>query len=924
MRSRPGAAARRRRLVGPGAYGWVLAVSAPARQDSGVTGSGLRRDWPLVGRDSEFADASAALANRRAVVVAGPGGVGKTRLLGALAEQAAHAGWHVRRAVGSESSRDIPLGALAHLIPATAIDSSRDAVVRAIAVAIDALATPEHPLLVVVDDAHLLDGASATLIAHLVRARKPACAIAMAVRSGAPAPDALAGLWKDGDLARIEVAPLGEPEIARLLATVLGGAIDPLTVRLLFRWTRGNALFLRELVDDGIANGVLRESMSTWTWHGEPTVGPTLREIIDARHARLDGRIRRALEIVAIGEPVPVGALSAVTSPAALAALERQGLVERDGDGDGAALRTAHPLHGEVLRRSLPPSVANELRAAIADAMAGDARGDAHVAMRVAVLRAEAGAIDGTDSFVVAARHAWALRDTALVERLANAALRAGPSPEADYLIGETRADRGDYDGALARWAAVLAADLDDALRTRVAIASATVLALTKDAREEAWRILAEADKQIDDDDGHQRIAAARAALFVHELEPDELDAAIAPYLDPTVADEARVFAWIGSARERMTRGDLRSALDEAPAMLAVAQRAGEDFPLGVMFVGILQFFGHLLMGRLDAAEQVARAGRDASLDDPLPVAPATWSEALGLVALARGHLDVAEDHLRGAAALMRVNDNGTLRLILHELALIHAMRDDPGAVTAALAETETANRGLIEPFVERVRIDAAAAAAAGDATNACRLLRERLGPVDDDLALDAYSALPLLHDLARYGDPAGAAPALARIAAAFDGIWARLCAEQAAALAAGDAVRLVTVATAMDDAGFDLDAAETFMAAASALRGPAARDVRAATALEQRVQDLVARCGAAPVFTPWLARRPEIAALTAREREIAALVAGGSSDAQVAERLVLSVRTVHAHLRAVYRKLGVHDRSALTAVLRGRDQPKS
>ena len=52
---------------------------------------------------------------------------------------------------------------------------------------------------------------------------------------------------------------------------------------------------------------------------------------------------------------------------------------------------------------------------------------------------------------------------------------------------------------------------------------------------------------------------------------------------------------------------------------------------------------------------------------------------------------------------------------------------------------------------------------------------------------------------------------------------------------------------------------------------------------------------------------------LTARELEVLALVADGLSDAEVAERLVVSIRTVHAHLRSIYRKLDVHSRSAAT-----------
>jgi predicted ATPase/DNA-binding CsgD family transcriptional regulator len=52
---------------------------------------------------------------------------------------------------------------------------------------------------------------------------------------------------------------------------------------------------------------------------------------------------------------------------------------------------------------------------------------------------------------------------------------------------------------------------------------------------------------------------------------------------------------------------------------------------------------------------------------------------------------------------------------------------------------------------------------------------------------------------------------------------------------------------------------------------------------------------------------------LTKREIEILRLVAQGLSDAQVAERLVLSPRTVNAHLTSIYQKLGVNSRAAAT-----------
>ena len=52
---------------------------------------------------------------------------------------------------------------------------------------------------------------------------------------------------------------------------------------------------------------------------------------------------------------------------------------------------------------------------------------------------------------------------------------------------------------------------------------------------------------------------------------------------------------------------------------------------------------------------------------------------------------------------------------------------------------------------------------------------------------------------------------------------------------------------------------------------------------------------------------------LTAREVEVLGLLAQGLTDAQIAEQLVLSLHTVHAHLRTIYSKLGVTSRSAAT-----------
>jgi DNA-binding NarL/FixJ family response regulator len=55
----------------------------------------------------------------------------------------------------------------------------------------------------------------------------------------------------------------------------------------------------------------------------------------------------------------------------------------------------------------------------------------------------------------------------------------------------------------------------------------------------------------------------------------------------------------------------------------------------------------------------------------------------------------------------------------------------------------------------------------------------------------------------------------------------------------------------------------------------------------------------------------PYPAGLTEREVEVLGLVAKGLTNQEIADQLVVSPRTVHAHLRSIYDKLGVHSRTA-------------
>lgn len=62
---------------------------------------------------------------------------------------------------------------------------------------------------------------------------------------------------------------------------------------------------------------------------------------------------------------------------------------------------------------------------------------------------------------------------------------------------------------------------------------------------------------------------------------------------------------------------------------------------------------------------------------------------------------------------------------------------------------------------------------------------------------------------------------------------------------------------------------------------------------------------------TPAPSQTPSPLTLSPRELEVLRLVAAGLTDAQVAQKLVVSIRTVNAHLQSIYNKLGVNSRTA-------------
>ncbi|MFC9126514.1 LuxR C-terminal-related transcriptional regulator [Streptomyces sp. NPDC057099] len=285
----------------------------------------LELPWPFAGREDELELVRRALTGgRRGIVLTGPAGCGKTRLV-----TEAVRGTDCARAAGTPESRALPFAAFAHLLPET-VTLHR---------AVQLLAGVRT---LVVDDAHLLDDASAALVHQLaVQGRTRLLVVAT---DGTPVPGAISRLWTGELLPRLTLEPPAEEEIAQLL-TAGAGPLDPLTAGRLRRLSQGDLRLLRDLL--GAVRGRLTHVPGTEerTWRGPVPLTTAVRERTAPVLDRACPRERETLDRLAFAEPLPLQPDDADIG--ALEVLESDGLIRVD---DAGTVRLAHPLHGPVLR----------------------------------------------------------------------------------------------------------------------------------------------------------------------------------------------------------------------------------------------------------------------------------------------------------------------------------------------------------------------------------------------------------------------------------------------------------------------------------------------------------------------------------------------------------------------------------------------
>lgn len=871
--------------------------------------------WPLVGRQAELEALGAAVGAGGAggVVLAGAAGVGKTRLTREALAQARAAGRDVEWVAATRAAASIPFGAVPHLLPpAERLGDDRLDTLRR-AAALLAERGRGRRLVLAVDDAHLLDDASAALV-HLLALRGSAAVLAT-VRAGAPAPDSVVALWKDGLARRLELPTLTQEATAELLGVALGGPVDGVTRQEVLRVTEGNPLYLRELVLGGLEAGALRRVDGVWRWKGGLAGATRLVELVGARLGALGEMARAAVELVAWGEPLPVGVLEQLVDKDAVEAAERSGLLTVERSGRRVVARLAHPLYGEALRATLPVTQARAVAEQLAAALGTSGLRRRDDLLRVGAWQLEAGVAARPALLLEAAGQAAARFDHELTERLVRAAVDAGGGPTAVRFLAETLERQGRHAEAVAVMDGEPPAQGSHAERARWASIRAGNLYWGLERTAEAEEILQQA--ALAEEGGEEAVAMLAWILLFDGRLPEAVAVAGRVLDQPGPSAQALVWASTAAVPALGSLGRLSEALAVAERGLALARTRREELPWGETQLGLAYCQLLLGAGRLAEARAVADAGYQAAVADRSPEQTGGWAGFRGLVAKAQGQVATAQASFQEAVALLDEQDPYRfMRCCLAELASMAAIRGDQPAAAAwlerASARQGDANR-LFDAWVELDR--AWVAAGAGELTRADRLARHAAEMVraSGQFTFEAVA----LHDVARLGAPAGVRERLEELAGLLEGRLVPVLAASAAALAAEDGAALDRVAAAFEDLGALLLAAEAAASAAGAHR--AAGRAAKANGSRERAAALAAACQGAR--TPILASGTLASALTAREREVAMLAAARSSSREIADRLDLSVRTVDNYLGRVYAKLGISNRAQLAALLRAGTQ---
>lgn len=615
-------------------------------------------DWVIAPHDRALDGVEAGLHERSGAVLMGPEGVGKTSLARSAAEWLGPEFRRIVRVTGTESNAAVPFGAVANLIDVSPSGRTAD-VMRA------ARESLGSELLLVVDDAHLLDRLSAALVYQLTESGA-AKLIATATVDRA-VPEEVSALWDEGLLARVEVSPPGY-DSARLADQV--------------------AAYIADLPPAAI----------------------------------------QTLQYLAVQDPLPLTDVTALTSADTVAQACEAGAVVLDEDAEQPMVHCRHVLFLNAVRANVGGPGLRRLRTAVVEQMAKTPRRGVVDRLRHAVLALDSDVAVPTEDVVTAAAEALRLGDLELSERLGRAALQVdggfqarltlayalgwqGRGREAEDVLAEV--DPATLDEAsLMAWALPRAANqfwmrseperavaFLRTTRNRVQTAHAQVtldallatFTMNSGTPSRALELAHQVLDSPDADDTAVGWAASTAALSSARIGRfDDVDALAQRAIDAGHPGLLRFTSGFGQTTSRLLRGSLDEAEALARQLTDFAQLLQPGRAIGeVLLADVL-----IVRGQLDEAVALLRRATATLAPTGYSWGPLAWM----LLAQALGQRGMP---VEAGKALSRAESRHGLKSMLFapELALARAWtcfaRKDPvTAVAGAREAAKAAERG--------------------------------------------------------------------------------------------------------------------------------------------------------------------------------------------------------------------------------------
>ncbi len=862
----------------------------------------MRLTWPLTGRSKEqrLIEAAISDSDSSGIVVCGAAGVRKSRIAREALHCAASQGCEVRWIMGTSSARSIPLGALTSWAE-RAVDDNLE-LIRGVVASLTS-SSAGKTVVVGVDDVALLDDLS-TFVVHQIIQRR-AAKVVLTLRGGQPVPPATRELWNGGQFDRLDLQPLSETDITALISATLGGPLDPQAAERLWTLTRGNPLYLRNIVEQEVADERLTMQDGYWRWLGDPVLPPSLVELIEERIGGLPSEVSDVIDALAVGEPIELGTLTRITDSAAVEQADIRGLMVLDQIGDRVEARLAHPLYGEVRRNRAAATRLRRLRGLVAAELAasGD-HDDVGMVVRRATLILDSDLEPDPDLFVRAARGAVWLWEFPLADRLTAAAILAGGAADAKLIRAYALSCMGRGREADALLADFQAGELADPIYGRVAFLRATNRLFTLADPVGAKTLIDDAS----DVAGPQARSCIDAFLTVYWAAMGK----------PHLAIEASAkFTWNelpDLVAQRVTAWALALAFGEAgrPDEAAAAAQAGYPVPIrSFVIITDAHIGARLLSGQIADADRPAETIRQRQIEFRAFQSFQVGSLAVGRVALGSGRLHAAITLLTQCTETVEASRaNGWDYRCQIPLTTALAMRGSTDEAAAWIGTLEKQRHPSWRYLDYEFAIAKAwVAAGQGAVTEAIAIVLAAAETARDNSQF--APEVMCLQTATQFGERS-CGPRLRELEAIVGGPRAGVAARFAEALHDGDGAELAAVSAEFEDMGDLIAAVDAAAHAALAYRHHELRG--SALGCSAKAEALAEQCGGAS--TPALRKAVERLPLTDREREIVMLTGEGLSNRDIATRLTLSVRTVESHIYKAMAKTGTLNREELAALL--------